>query len=297
MTPTYPLLTAIMTEIFWGVCWLIFTGVMIMLPHPLMTGILWILCWILGTCLIMVLTDVHKSNTTETEETDTETEEYVAFLPYNWDKSRTKAPKNTPGQSKPHALNLSHCKKMCELAPISGCSHLRKLDLTKTAVTGKSFEHLKGCTSLHTLIINACRGVTDVVGLGQCPSLSILSMQSTHANTLWGLEKCPKLRKVDCSGSKHLKNIDALENALELKVLDLTACTRLKSVACLLMCGALTDVNLTHCHVVVDAHLLIRCPEIRTLGVASCHLLTWGTVNSLMIGQVKTLIHNHRPAQ
>ena len=108
-------------------------------------------------------------------------------------------------------------------------------------------------TTLHTLNLSGCEGLTQVDRLGDCKFLHTLNL----------------------SGCEGLTHVDRLGDCKFLRTLNLTRCSGLTQVDRLGDCPSLHTLNLSDCYRLTQVNWLGDCPSLHTLNLSYCLHLSY----------------------
>ncbi len=185
------------------------------------------------------------------------------------------------------SIDLEGCSALRTLL-IDACTALQTLNISDTGVEGGLFAR----STLTTLDVGGCAGLTALIGVDQCSQLSVLDVSGTQITELFlpftnvltslNISNCTQLREVvglsDCDSLESLYATDA--TALEsisvysgyLSTLELDGCTALTDLYLYWM-ESLTSLDVNGCTALTTL-VVDNAPTIRSINVSGCIALT-----------------------
>lgn len=162
------------------------------------------------------------------------------------------------------ALDLSYCRNLSDLSPLSEITQLDDLDLSKTGVT--NIEPLQPLKNLRSLDLQGCK-LSDLSPLAELPRLETLNLANSQVSDLTALAGLTSLKSLNLWNTQ-IQDFTPLATLSGLKRLDLWN-TQITDLSALVGLTTLTHLNLSHTKI-KDLTPIRDLPNLR-------HLTLWNT--------------------
>jgi len=183
-------------------------------------------------------------------------------------------------------LSAGECVDIAHLKPIRFLNHLQVLDLSFVRAV-KSLDFLANATQLKTLILDSCKNLTSLQGLGHCGrSLEVLRLNNIMGlESLRGIESCHQLTSLEISSLILLKDLSPLESCEKLEDLLLLKCVHVRSLTPLWKSAtSMRRLIISECRSLRsedDVEVVEACSKLVVFECAGCHpTLLVGLMNS-----------------
>jgi Leucine-rich repeat (LRR) protein len=171
-------------------------------------------------------------------------------------------------------LNLSGCKKLCDLTPLSGLKNLSILNLGScTKLTDLSpLSQLKKLISLNLCY---CQNIDELAPISDFPALKELDLSGCDSlQILPEFSKLHSLTNLNLSDCQNLNELGEISNLCTLEELDLSFCGKIKELAKISGLSKLTKLNLAGIENLTTFPFLSGLISLTNLDLSSCGNLT-----------------------
>lgn len=147
---------------------------------------------------------------------------------------------------------------------------LNYLRLLRALLSNNASEHFAKMTSLKSLNIENCEGVTDFSFLQHCLLLENLNLKGCkHIRNLDFLQYCPNITSLNLMGCQHINDIEPIQKCQKLISLNLSECIAIQDLNFLQNCQHLSELILSHM-MKEDISFLQHIPNLSDLKLFNC---------------------------
>jgi len=172
-------------------------------------------------------------------------------------------------------LDLSGCRELTDLSPLSNLQRLTSLELRGLWAL-RDLTPLAQITCLRTLDLRGCKRVGDLAPLSKLGELRCLGLPpyTRDADLADVAARHPELTALHLTNCEHLTDLSPLAKLRDLRELNLSGCGKISDIAPLAGLTELQSLNLHCCWTVKSIFPLARLAKLRELNLHACNAVT-----------------------